>query len=129
MPIMEQRCKEGQVMSEAINTALSALRANLRKLDVTANNLANVNTQDFKKTRASFEETAPAGVKVTLSSVDTPGSPLPPDEILGEGHEMSNVSVEEELVDLITTRHAFAANVKTIQTEDEMQGTLLDIIA
>jgi flagellar hook protein FlgE len=42
---------------------------------------------------------------------------------------MSNVSAEEELVDLITTRHAFAADVKTIRTEDEMQGALLDIIA
>lgn len=116
-------------MSEAINSALSALRANLRKLDVTANNIANANTHDFKKGRALFEETAPSGVKVTIGRDETPGAPLPPDEILGEGHEMSNVSVEEELVDLITTRHAFAASVKAIQTEDEMQGTLLDIIA
>lgn len=116
-------------MSEAINTALSALRANLRKLDVTANNLANVNTQDFKKSRASFEETAPAGVKVTISRVETPGTPLPAGEIPGEHRETSNVSVEEELVDLITARHAFTASVKTIQAEDEMQGTLLDILA
>ena len=116
-------------MPEAIHTALSALRANLRKLDVTANNLANANTHDFKKSRVSFEETAPAGVKVTLTCVESPGTPLPPDEVLGEGHDMSNVSVEEELVDLITTHHAFAANVKTIQAEDEMQGTLLDILA
>ena len=68
-------------------------------------------------------------MKVTLTRVETPGTPLPPDEVLGEGHAMSNVSVEEELVDLITTRHAFAAGVKTIQAEDEMQGTLLDILA
>jgi len=116
-------------MSEAIHTALSALRANLRKLDVTANNLANANTHDFKKRKASFEETAPAGVKVTLTCVESPGTPLPPDEVLGEGPDLSNVSVEEELVDLIATRHAFAANVKTIQEEDELQGTLLDILA
>jgi len=116
-------------MSEAIHTALSALRANLAKLDVTANNLANAGTRDFKKTRASFEETAPAGVKVTLTRVETPGTLLPPDGVPGEGSEMSNVSAEEELVDLITTRHAFAADVKTIRTEDEMQGALLDIIA
>ena len=115
-------------MSEAISTALSALRANLRKLDVTANNIANVNTHDFKKSQAAFEETSPAGVRVTISRVETPGAPLPPDEILGEGHEMSNVTLEEELVDLITTGHGFAANIKTLQTEDEMQGTLLDVI-
>ena len=114
-------------MSEAINTALSALRATFRKQDVTANNIANTN--DFKKSKASFEETSPAGVKVTISRVETPGTPLPPDEVIGEGHQMSNVSMEEEIVDLITTQHAFAANIKTLQTEDAMQGTLLDIIA
>lgn len=116
-------------MSEAIHTALSALRANFRKQDVTANNIANTNTHDFKKIKASFEETSPAGVKVTISQVETPGTPLPPDEVIGEGHQMSNVSMKEELVDLITTQHAFDANIKTIQTEDEMQGTILDIIA
>lgn len=115
-------------MSEAINTALSALRANLRKLDVTANNIANAGTHDFKKSKASLEETAPAGVKVTLTRVETPGAPLPPDGTLGEGHEMSNVSLEEELVGLTTVRHAFAAGVKTIRAEDEMQGSLLDIL-
>ena len=116
-------------MPEAIHTALSALRANLRKLDVTANNIANAGTHDFKKSTAAFEEAAPAGVKVTLTRVEGPGAPLPPDETLGEGHEMSNVSLEEELVGLITTRHAFAAGVRTIRAEDEMQGTLLDILA
>jgi flagellar hook protein FlgE len=130
MPIVQSKCHKGEHgMSAAINTALSALGATLRKQDVTANNIANANTHDFKKSRASFEETAPAGVKVTISRVETPGTPLPPDEVIGEGHEMSNVSMEEELVDLITTQHAFAANIKTIQTDDEMQGTLLDIIA
>jgi flagellar hook protein FlgE len=116
-------------MSVAMNTALSALGAYLKKQDVTANNIANVNTHDFKKSKAAFEETSPGGVTVTISQVETPGTPLPPDEIIGSGHEMSNVGIEEELVDLITTQHGFTANIKTIQTADEMQGTLLDIIA
>jgi flagellar hook protein FlgE len=116
-------------MLEAMNTALSALGAYLRKQDITANNIANANTHDFKKSRADFQETSPDGVKVTISRIETPGTPLPPDEVIGAGHEMSNVSVEEELVDLITTQHGFEANAKTVQTESEMQGTLLDIIA
>jgi flagellar hook protein FlgE len=116
-------------MLEAMNTALSALGAYLKKQDVTANNIANVNTNDFKKTRAVFEETSPDGVRVTLSRVEAPGTPLPPDEVIGAGHEMSNVSIEAELVDLITTQRGFEANVKTVQTENEMQRTLLDIIA
>lgn len=116
-------------MLEAMNTALSALGGYLKKQDVTANNVANANTNDFKKSRADFEETSPAGVKVTISRMDTPGTPLPPDEVIGAGHEMSNVDVAEEVVDLITTQHGFEANAKTVQTESEMQKTLLDIIA
>jgi flagellar basal-body rod protein FlgB len=46
-------------MLEAMNTALSALGAYLRKQDVTANNIANANTHDFKKSRADFQETSP----------------------------------------------------------------------
>jgi len=116
-------------MLEAMNTALSSLGAHLRKLDVTANNIANANTHDFKKSRADFEEASPAGVKVTISRMETPGTPLPPDEVIGTGHEMSNVDVAEEFIDLITTQHGFEANAKTVQTESEMQGTLLDILA
>ena len=117
-------------MSIAMNASLSALTAFLRKQDVTANNIANVNTHDFKKDKAVLEESpAGGGVKVTLSRVETPAPPLPADEILGDGHQMSNVTLEEEFVDLITTQHGFAANVKAIQAEDEMQGALLDIIA
>jgi flagellar basal-body rod protein FlgC len=116
-------------MLTAMNTALSALGAYLRKQDVTANNIANINTQDFKKSRAVFQEASPGGVTVTISRSEEPGALLPPDERTGESHQMSNVDLEEEFVDLITTQHAFSANVKTIQAEDEMQGTLLDIIA
>ncbi len=116
-------------MSVAMNASLSALGAFLKKQDVTANNIANTNTHDFKKDRAIFEETPPAGVRVTLSRVETPAPPLPADEILGDGHQMSNVTLEEEFVDLITTQHGFAANVQAIRGEDEMQGALLDIIA
>jgi flagellar basal body rod protein FlgG len=98
-------------MSEAIHTALSALRANLRKLDVTANNLANANTQRLQEEQGLLEGDGPAGVKVT-SHASRRRAPPCPRRGPREGHEMSNVSVEEELVDLIATRHAFAANSK-----------------
>ena len=116
-------------MLTGMNTALSALGAYLRKLDVTANNIANVNTTDFKKSRTEFEETDRGGVTVSISRVETPGNPLPPDEILAGDHQMSNVGLEEELVDLITTQYGFEANAKTLQTQEELQGTLLDILA
>jgi flagellar hook protein FlgE len=118
----------GESMSDAFNTALSALGSLSRKMDVTANNIANVNTNGFKKSRAEFEDVDPSGVKVSISQVDTPGDALPPDE-QGKEQESSNVNLAEELINLITTQHAFAANINTITTEDDMRKTLLDTIA
>ncbi|MGO9137819.1 MAG: flagellar basal body protein [Syntrophales bacterium] len=102
-------------MSDAFNTALSAVGSLSRKMDITANNIANVNTNGFKKSRAEFENVDPSGVKVSISQVDTPGDPLPPDE-KGKEQESSNVNLAEELINLITT-------------EDEMRKTLLDTIS
>jgi flagellar hook protein FlgE len=121
-------------MSDAFNAALSALGAFSQKMDVTANNMANVNTNNFKKSQADMEETYPSGVKVSISQVDTPGDLLPPDDALPPSErnkiqETSNVNLAEELVNLITTQHAMSANIKTITTEDEMQKTLIDILA
>jgi flagellar basal-body rod protein FlgC len=118
----------GESMSDAFNTALSALGSLSRKMDVTASNIANVNTNGFKKSLAEFEDVYPSGVKVSISQVDTPGDALPPDE-KGKEQESSNVTLAEELVNLITTQHAYAANIKTLTTEDEMRKTLLDTIA
>jgi len=115
-------------MSYAFNSALSALGAFFRKMDVTANNIANVNTNNFKKSRTEMEDVYPSGVKVSISRVDTPGDLLPPDE-QSQNQESSNVNLAEELVDLITTEHAVSANITTIRTKDEMEKQLIDIIA
>jgi flagellar basal-body rod protein FlgC len=121
-------------MSDAFHAALSALGAFFRKMDVTANNIANSQTNNFKKSRVEMEEVYPSGVKVSISRVNTPGDPLPPDEALppderDQNLESSNVNIAEELVDLIVTEHAFSANIKTIQTKDEMEKQRIDIIA
>ena len=52
-------------------TTLSALNAFSVKSQVTANNVANVNTDEFKKSRVDFVEGNPSGVDVTISQ---PGS-------------------------------------------------------
>jgi flagellar hook protein FlgE len=119
---------EYRTMSNAANIALTALRSFVRKLGVTANNIANVNTEDFKKSRTVLQEAYPSGVKVSISQVDTPGMPLHPDESHPEIRETSNVVLEDELADLIVTQHMYDANLATIRTEEEMQGTLLDLI-
>jgi flagellar hook protein FlgE len=83
-------------MSVISGIALSSLRALDKKMEVTANNVANAYTDGFKKSRAEFQETYPQGVKVTLSKLDAPGATVT-DEISGKLKETSSVSLEEEI--------------------------------
>jgi len=114
-------------MSSAFGIALSAIRSLFTKLDVTANNIANANTDGFKKSRVDLQEVAPDGVKVSISTIDTPDSSLPPTDSETVYQEASNVSLEEEMVNLIITQYTFSANLKTLKAEEEMQKSLLDI--
>ena len=113
-------------MSEAFNTALSALGALLRKMDVTTNNIANSETNNFKKSKVKMEDVHPSGVKVSISRVNTPGDILLSNE-KGVSQESSHVNLAEELVNLIVTQHDFSANIKASQTKDEMEKQLIDI--
>ncbi len=115
-------------MINPIFSSLSALSALGQKLGVTGNNVANMNTDGFKKSRAILQEASPYGVTASISRIDTPGSPIPNEERVGEFRESSNVIVEHEIVDLMVAKHAYTANLKTLQTEEETLGTLLDIL-
>jgi len=114
-------------MPQAFSIALTGLKAFDRKLDVNANNIANVNTDNFKKSRVELQEAANGGVEVTISKVETPGMELEPNEKTGAAQQSSNVTLEEEFVDQMVSRYAFEANVLTVQTSEEIQKTLLDI--
>ena len=43
-------------MMRALRTAATGMEAQQRKIDTTANNIANANTTGFKNTRAEFQE-------------------------------------------------------------------------
>ncbi len=109
--------------------AISGLKAFGQKTEVTANNVANMNTDGFKKSRAVLEEGQPSGVKVTISQIETPGTIVSADDGSGETRETSNVALEEEVVNLITAHHGYNANLQTIMTWDEMTKTVIDLLA
>lgn len=115
-------------MSNTANIAMTALQSVAKKLDVTADNIANVNSENFIKSRSILEEVYPTGVKVSISRIDTSGMPLPADASNPDIKETSNVSVEDEFADLIVTHHMYTADLTIIRTEEEMQGTLLNVI-
>lgn len=114
-------------MPQAFAIALTALAAFDKKLDVSANNIANIETNNFKKSRVEFQENAVSGVKVTISRDNTPGMEIDPNPQTGELQQTSNVALEEEIAGQIVTRYSYEANILTIKTAEEMQKELLDI--
>ena len=113
-----------------LSASISAITAFSKKMRVTANNIANVNTDGFKKSRTTLEE-APSGdgVRANVSVVNTPGymKIVEQDDTLQEV-ETSNVDLAEEIPDTISTEVGYKANLKIIRTMDEMIGSLLDTI-
>ena len=105
------------------------MRAFVTKLGVTADNIANVSTDGFKKNRAAFHADENGGVRVEIRKDDSPGFRYAAVE---NGQtvekEASNVDLTEEIPNLMVTKRAYQANLKTLETQDEMLGSLLDTI-
>ncbi len=126
----------------AIETNLSALGAFGTGMAVTANNIANVNTNGFRASRTHLE-TGPQdqGVRVAeIRESTTPGPLVPSLERVEDPDtgrvsteyqyvEGSNTDLAREMVDMISTQNAYDANAAVIRTESEMSGTVLDLIA
>lgn len=108
-------------MSESNLSALSALGT---AQAVSANNVANVNTDGFKASDVSLE-TGPDGQGVRVGSIQESTSAGP---IFGEV-ERSNTDLGREMVDMMTTSRAFSANVAAVRVSEEMTGHLLNMIA
>ena len=117
-------------MFYAVSNSISALNAHGVKIGVTANNVANVNTEEFKKSRAVLEEGVNGHVTVEISRVDTPG-PIVTEIEDGERveKELSNVDLAEEITQTIPTQRGYEANLAMIKTRDEMLDHIIDIIA
>ncbi|MFA7384427.1 MAG: flagellar basal body rod C-terminal domain-containing protein [Desulfurivibrionaceae bacterium] len=115
-------------MISGIHSALSGLTAIQKKIEANVNNVANVNTDGYKKTRVTLQEQEPQGTQVVAQQIQTPGPLVPEQTSLGETMvEKSNVELSEELPSMMLSRRFFQANLKIVQVQDEMLGSLLDI--
>lgn len=113
---------------QGIHSSLSGLQLQTKKLDATSNNIANINTDGYKEKNIVPEEGKNGGVSSTLKTNEEPGPQVV--ETRSEGDrvvEKSNVNLPGQLVNLIESGRGFEANLKTLKTQDEMLGTLLDI--
>ena len=129
LPAVDIQSGFSNMVSTAYNAALSGLHAASLKLKVGANNLANAHTDGFQKQQVRTQA-GTYGIEVKVEKVSA-AEALPSSNAGSEkiADERSNVDVAEELIQVKVAQNIFDANAKTLQTEDNMLGRILDIQA
>lgn len=113
-------------MNSTSATQLSALQAFSTKIQSNANNIANANTPNYKKSRVTLSNSESHGVTANVERVETAGTPLGGEE--GENlQETSNVELSEEIPEMNLNSTYYKANLKAMKVAEEMAGTLLDL--
>ena len=106
-------------MSPVLSIAASGLQHESNRLAVTANNVANLQTDGFAPRRVLGVEAPGGGVQ---SVVSLQASLAGLDGNLG----VNNIDLVAESVSMITSVRAFEANAAVIRTEHKMVGSFLD---
>lgn len=141
-----------------LNTAVSGIQTNQFRLDTTANNIANVNTDGFQARTVQTTDRAyinDIGTGTQVSATYQPYRPGPPAQrtdamgVPNEGGvaagngaaaarpvetaadmvEQSNTDLVTEMTNMNAARTAYSANIAVARTVDEMNQTLMDINA
>ena len=132
-------------MSSVFDVAVSGLRAQSKRLAVSADNVVNMSSlgvhpvpalakpEGFAPQRTVFNSQALGGVTASTTRIE-PASylsrqPEHPDADPDGLMPLPNVSLEQETVEQIEALRLFQANIAAIQTQDRMLGTLLDIVS
>jgi len=112
-------------MIQSINNSYSALRAINTGVNVSSNNVANVDTNNFKNTQTVMNEGDKSGVVVSLSKDYSTGSLKQSDN--GELLQTSNTDIAKEMTNYIQYQNNYKANIKPIQTVNDMLGNSIDM--
>ncbi len=105
-------------MDITLNTATSGMQTAMTQLDVTANNIANVQTRGYSQITAQQSAMNPSGVQIS-GLVRTP-DPNPAE---------SGTDLTQQMTNMIVDKNTFGANGKVIKVQDQMLGDLVDLIA
>lgn len=104
-------------MMPLVSSPLSAIRAFTRGLMVSANNVANSRTSDFRPSDTVYLSQESGGVRAEVTQ--------PPDAPPGPGN---GVDLVEETVNQISDHQAIKANMAVIRASDKTLGVLLDTV-
>ena len=96
-------------MRPITSIAQSGLQAAQARLNTSAHNVANGQTEGFKRQTVQASADEGGGVKVSISQAAQAGANL-----------------EQDVVNQMAAKQDFLANLKVIKTADQMMGSLLD---
>lgn len=96
----------------ASSIAQSGMNAAMLRLESSAHNIANLQTDNFRRQEVAQESVAQGGVKASVKQAEVAGS-----------------SLVEDVLQQHSASYAFISSLKLIQTEKKMMGTLLDVLA
>lgn len=105
-----------------MDASIAGMSTAARRLAVSAHNVANSQTEGFRAQRAINGETTGGGVEV-VEIRDTPAVPE-----VSEGVVRSNVDLTTEVTNQIIDRTSYTVNAKMLRAQDDVTGSLLDII-
>lgn len=130
-------------MIPGINAALSGLYASGRRLEVSANNIANQQStlsrrdgvtvsEPYAPQRVVQTSLSTGGVRTDLQPVDPASVPVyDPSNAAADDEGMTdypNVELEKEIAEQIIAKYDYKGNLKTLKVADEMTESLLNII-
>jgi flagellar hook protein FlgE len=99
-------------MNAISSIAVSGVQAASTHLDVAAHNIANAQTPGFKRQVVHQQSQESAGVMTSVGQATEVGADLAAD-----------------LIEQKSAAYQYKANLRTIQTQDQMMGSLLDLKA
>jgi flagellar hook protein FlgE len=116
-------------MTFPIQSTLSAIKAFENKMGVAANNIANSETEGFKKSRATLIEGPDKTVTTEITQPNTP-PPVAAEstDVQSANKEPSDVDLAEEIPRTIVAQRGYEENLSTIKTLDDMSKSVIDII-
>lgn len=96
-------------MSSINSVALSGMQAAQTRLDVAASNVANAQTEGYKRREVMQTSQPDGGTQTEVRRTSNAGS-----------------AMEQDLVDQLQAKNSFMANLAVFKTSNRMAGALLD---
>lgn len=99
-----------------IQPSLSAIRASTLRMDISAHDVANINTPGFSQSRPVQTSQNPGTAISAIQKIE-PAAP-----------ELSATDLAEETIEWIKSEKDLAANASVIKTGDKMLGEVIDLV-